>query len=138
MKYYSTQRPVAPGTFPKPVWNKVAGIHNYDQRTYCEELGREVWGYIDYEQPLDPELAAGYELQPAPCKIKSVWFVGTDRWGNEVYKDKDGQLWKYAEPGPMPRERHERLHSIAGNELDGEPDWPMPSDIDYKIEGDGT
>ena len=38
----------------------------------------------------------------------------------------------------MPRERHERLHSIAGNELDGEPDWPMPSDIDDQIEGDGT
>jgi len=62
MKYYSTQRPVAPGTFPKPQGNKVVDIHNYDRKTYCAEIGREAWGYIEYQQPLAPEQAARYEL----------------------------------------------------------------------------
>lgn len=37
MKYYSTQRPVAPGTFPKADGNKVVQIVNFDERQYCEE-----------------------------------------------------------------------------------------------------
>ena len=62
MRYYSTQRPVGPGTFPKPQGNAVKEVFNFDSKTYCEELGREAWGYIEYEQPLDPETAAGYAL----------------------------------------------------------------------------
>ena len=134
MRYYSTQRPVGPGTFPQPAWNKALEIHNFDSKTYCEELGREAWGYIDYERPLHPEQAAGYELYPAPCMVKAVKLVGVDGFGREVYKDVCGKLWKYAEPGAGPRERHERLLASANNAIDGEPDWPMPSDIDYKIE----
>ena len=38
MKYYSTQRPVMPGSYPKPAANKVTKIHNYEQKTYCEEI----------------------------------------------------------------------------------------------------
>ena len=49
MRYYSTQRPVAPGTFPKPEGNKILDIHNYDRKTYCPEIGGEAWGYIDYK-----------------------------------------------------------------------------------------
>lgn len=62
MRYYSTQRPVGPGTFPKPQGNAVKEVFNFDSKTYCEEVGREAWGYIEYEQPLDPETAAGYAL----------------------------------------------------------------------------
>lgn len=62
MRYYSTQRPVGPGTFPKPQGNAVKEVFNFDSKTYCEEVGREAWGYIEYEKPLDPETAAGYEL----------------------------------------------------------------------------
>ena len=87
MRYYSTQRPVTPGSFPKPAGNKVVEIHNYDSKTYCEELGREVWGYIDYEQPLHPEDAIDYELTPSPQKVKTLKFSGVDSWGREVYED---------------------------------------------------
>ncbi len=52
MKYYSTQRPVAPGTFPKPNGNKVLEIVNFDERRYCGEASRDCWGYIEYEKPL--------------------------------------------------------------------------------------
>lgn len=65
MRYYSTQRPITPGSFPRPVDNMVMVIHNYDSKIYCEEIGREAWGYIDYEQPIDPDSAHKYELTPA-------------------------------------------------------------------------
>jgi len=64
VRYYSTQRPVAPGTFPKPAGNKVLEIRNYDDKTYCEELGREAWGYVEYERPLSEEELQGLELTP--------------------------------------------------------------------------
>ena len=62
MKYFSTQRPIAPGPFPKPEGNRVLEIHNYDERTYCEEAGRDCWGYIEYEYPLTEKQAVDYEL----------------------------------------------------------------------------
>lgn len=62
MRYYSTQRPIMPGSYPKPQGNAVIAVHNFDIRTYCEEIDREAWGYIDYEQPLAPEDARRYEL----------------------------------------------------------------------------
>jgi len=64
MKYYSTQRPVAPGSFPKPEGNAVVGITNFDSPTECEDIGRTAWGYIEYEQPLTKEEAKRWELIP--------------------------------------------------------------------------
>lgn len=61
-RYYSTQRPVAPGTFPK---EGVQEIQNYDSRTYVEEIGREAWGHIDYSRELSEKEAADYELVKA-------------------------------------------------------------------------
>ena len=134
MRYYSTQRPITPGSFPKSPFNKVQEIHNYDSKTYCEEIGREAWGYIEYEWPITPEDAISYELTPPPGRIKAVKFVGADGWGREVYKDENGCFWKYTEPGETPRERHDRLYDT--DEPDGEPGFPMRPDIDYRIEED--
>jgi len=64
MKYYSTQRPVAPGSFPKPQDNAILKIVNFDSRAYCDELGREAWGYIEYECPLSDDEARSWELTP--------------------------------------------------------------------------
>ncbi len=64
MKYYSTQRPITPGSFPKPMGNRVMNIWNFDRPVFCPEIGREAWGYIEYEQPLTPEQAIDYELSP--------------------------------------------------------------------------
>jgi len=60
MRYYSIHRPVAPGTFPKTV--KVNEIYNFDNRVFCEEIGREAWGWIDYNGELDEKDADAYEL----------------------------------------------------------------------------
>lgn len=62
MRYYSTQRPITPGSYPKPAGNQVTDIHNYDQKTYCKEIGREAWGYIEYEFPLAESETQNWEL----------------------------------------------------------------------------
>ena len=57
MRYYSTQCPITPGSYPEPENNKITEIHNYENKTYCEEIGREALGYIEYGHPLHPEVA---------------------------------------------------------------------------------
>ena len=60
-------------------------------------------------------------------------FIGTDDFGREVLVDELGTIWKYTEPGPMPRERHDKLYTASSNGRDGEPDLPMSYAFDYKI-----
>ena len=62
MRYYSTQAPLSPGTYPQPVGNKILEIHNFDEKTYCKEPDRDCWGYIDYEQPLSEKDASAHKL----------------------------------------------------------------------------
>ncbi len=65
-KYYSTQRPVAPGTFPTPARNAPDEIVNYDQRVPVEGGAFLAWGHLTYTKPLTEQQAADYELRPAP------------------------------------------------------------------------
>ena len=62
MRYYSTQRPITPGSYPKSPFNEVLQVVNFDARTYCEEIGSDAWGYIEYKYPLHPDDVAYYEL----------------------------------------------------------------------------
>lgn len=39
--YFSTQRPVGPGTFPKQ--DGIETVTNFDAPTYCEEIGQKAW-----------------------------------------------------------------------------------------------
>ena len=50
-KYYSTQRPVDIGTFPKPPYNKPDEIFNYDQRILVENGSFLAWGYQQTREP---------------------------------------------------------------------------------------
>lgn len=59
-RYYSTMRPVLPGSFPKKAL--VEKIENFDTKTFCEEIGRDAWGYIEYREVLTKEEADAYEL----------------------------------------------------------------------------
>jgi len=58
--YYSTQRPLMPGTFPKK--QAAQDIVNFDEKKYCEEIGREAWGYVTYNEPLSAQEQENYEL----------------------------------------------------------------------------
>lgn len=60
--YYSSLRPIGPGTFPKPEGNRIIKIQNYDTRTQTPLKYVLAWGCIVYENPLEPSLAAQYEL----------------------------------------------------------------------------
>ena len=111
MRYYSTQRPVGPGTFPRQDGTET--ITNFDGPTFCEEIGREAWGYIDYQQPLAPELAASYELTPERKVAEYIVYRCPD--GN-ILLDWDGTLWKYGYPY-YPKHRCkelERGYSVGG------------------------
>lgn len=60
--YYSTQRPIGPGTYPKPQDNKVIEIKNFDKKEKIENENISAYGYIKYEKPLMPAAAKTYEL----------------------------------------------------------------------------
>ena len=61
-KYYNTQRPIGPGTYPKPQDNKVIEIKNFDKKEKIENENISAYGYIKYEKPLMPSAAKAYEL----------------------------------------------------------------------------
>lgn len=71
-RYYSTERPLMPGCCPRA---GVYEVKNFDTKTFCEEVGCEAWGYIDYMRELSPDEAADYELLPAG--LKTFWGVTT-------------------------------------------------------------
>lgn len=60
VKYYSTQRPIMPGGFPKKA--VVEKIENFDRKTFCEEIGQEAWGFLTYQEALTEKEADAYEL----------------------------------------------------------------------------
>jgi hypothetical protein len=64
-KYFSTQRPISIGTFPKSTDNRVIAIENFNNRKYVDEIGREAWGLIKYEKPLSDKQINEYELVKA-------------------------------------------------------------------------
>lgn len=60
-RYYLTQRPPMPGTFPSGATKVVS----FDDRTKIKNLARGAWGYVEYATPLDLEEIGDYELMEA-------------------------------------------------------------------------
>lgn len=132
MRYYSTQRPLMPGGFPKPQGNKVTEVHNFDNRQYVDEIEREAWGWIEYEKAISAYDAHSYELVAVPTKNLHLKYIGADSWGRHVYEDENGKLWKHTDclcPKEVCQNRGDILYSSSGNTFDGEPDCPMRADI---------
>ena len=44
-RYYSTQRPVTPGAYPKPKNNPAMLIHNFSRREYVPEIGQQAFNH---------------------------------------------------------------------------------------------
>ena len=80
MRYYSTQRPCGPGTFPRAGGTET--VVNFNEPVFCTEIRRYAWGYIDYPQGISDEQAERYELTPGNGGTGS--FV--------VVRDNDGRL----------------------------------------------
>lgn len=70
--YYSTQRPIGPGTYPKPQNNKVIEIKNFDKKEKIEKEDINAYAYIKYEKPLMPAAAKTYELTLALALEKTI------------------------------------------------------------------
>lgn len=64
-KYYSTQRPVDIGTYPKSRDNPMIDFTNYDSRIPVEGGAFRAWGELTYAKPLTEKEVAAYELRPA-------------------------------------------------------------------------
>ena len=64
-KYYSTQRPIGIGTFPKSD-NEPIGIENFDSRKPVEGGAFQAWGVLTYKTPLTQKQMDDYELRAAP------------------------------------------------------------------------
>ena len=65
-RYYSTQRPVDLGTFPKPPGTVPVEIINFDERRMVEGGTIRAWGELAYLKPLTEKQMDDYELRPAP------------------------------------------------------------------------
>ena len=67
-RYYSTQRPVDIGTYPKPPDNQPLSIVNYDddRRRPVADGRLMAWGELTYAKPLTEKQMGDYELKPAP------------------------------------------------------------------------
>ena len=64
-RYYSTQRPVDIGTYPKPPGNSPIEIFNYDGRIPVEGGNMLAWGELIYGKPLTEKQMCDYELKPS-------------------------------------------------------------------------
>ena len=64
-KYYSTQRPVDIGTFPKTDGGPVR-FENFNKREEVEQGKFKAWGYLVYDAPLTEKQIADFELRAAP------------------------------------------------------------------------
>lgn len=57
-RYYLTQRPASLGTHPKGTTDLV----NFDDKQQVDDIGREAWGYVEYDKPLTDAQISDYEL----------------------------------------------------------------------------
>lgn len=64
-KYYSTQRPVDIGTFPKIFYDEPRHFQNYDERRPVEGGAYRAWGELVYTRPLTEVELRSYELKPS-------------------------------------------------------------------------
>jgi hypothetical protein len=87
-RYYSTERPVSIGTYPKVKDNKPVNIENFDLKTYVDEIKCEAYGYLEYEKPLTSTQAATYELkEPKIYEARPKFNRTSHKWGIAVKHD---------------------------------------------------
>lgn len=129
-RYYSTQRPIGPGTFPRPEDNDLLCFENFDTREYVPEIGRDAWGYLEYENPLAEKDARDYELTSATPAPAREFSFRRDRSG-ALFADETGEILARAKEdgtvlfseGKVTEEEKKQIRATA-RELFGNPDTP--------------
>lgn len=99
-RYYSTQRPVDIGTFPKPPGNEPAEICNFDKRIPVEDGAFPAWGVLTYAKPLTEKEISDHELRPSRYNpdvrrvmAEQASFVGLWEERNGIPSDKRLTRW---------------------------------------------
>ena len=95
-RYYSVERPVAPGTFPK---KQGCEISNYPERFFVNSAGTYAWGHIDYLEPLTDDEVKAYELKPERYEFSVTFQLTNEQIGRihklipgwKEYVDEDGK-----------------------------------------------
>lgn len=67
-RYYSTQRPISIGTYPRD-GGESAEIQNFDTRTPVENGAFQAWGWLEYDKPLTDKQVRDYELRYVPPQL---------------------------------------------------------------------
>ena len=87
IKYYGTERPMSMGAFPKnPADNQLLSVMNFDEKTFCPEIGREAYGYAEYENPLSDADTKDYELTKEGMKLFYCVTSSFDDKGHTIAK----------------------------------------------------
>ena len=106
MRYYSILRPFGLGTFPKKDGRET--ITNFNEPTFCEEIGKRAWGFIDYPEELTKDEIEEFELTPEGQEWYEVVISSKHRGGGikavagESVKAKDRPVdrsWNESERG---------------------------------------
>lgn len=58
-RYYLTQRPPGPGTFPK---QGALHLSEFARKTMVDKINRRAWGYVDYNRRLSVQEVHQYEM----------------------------------------------------------------------------
>ena len=107
--YYSTQRPIDIGTFPKPPGNAPTEICNFDERIPVEHEAFAAWGVLTYAKPLTEKEISDYELRPSRYNpdvrrtmAEQASFVGPWEERNGIPADKRLTRWDVSIEGFSP------------------------------------
>jgi hypothetical protein len=114
-RYYSTQRPVDIGTFPKTD-SGPANVVNYDKREDVENATFKAWGYLAYDAPLTDKQISDYELRAAsdnPDRVmispyqlaEQIQYVGIWEIAKHV-SDIKRMTWYHNDFGVFARKEH--------------------------------
>lgn len=103
-KYYSTQRPVDLGTFPKTDGGP-GKIVNFDRRESVEHGSIRAWGYLLYSAPLTQKQMDDYELRDAPGNPDRVRMEVQKRAEKKPIAEQLKEAAKQAERGNTPPEK---------------------------------
>ena len=109
-RYYSTQRPVDIGTYPKEPDNPMVGFLNYDERTSVEHGAYRAWGELFYRAPLTADQMYEYELRPSrdnpdvkpfDRRLTQCTGIGAFTYGPRVTPEQLAERYRLAQDLPL-------------------------------------
>ena len=89
LRSYAIHRPIGPFTWPSEHRDKAIDLVNYDHLTFVPEIGRNAFGYIDWEDSVPMEDLRRYELvvpERSDAKLEMVGRTLADFAAKELWE----------------------------------------------------